>query len=53
MNTDLKTKAKRKKKELLSIRTKLSYYKVFHRKRIGNRNEKKTNNNNKKTDTYE
>ena len=31
----------RKKKELFSIRTKLSYYKVFYRKFISNRNEKK------------
>ena len=31
---------RRKKKKLFSVRTKLSYYKVFHRKLIGNRNEK-------------
>ena len=31
---------RRKKKKLFSIRTKLSYYKVLHRKLIGNRNEK-------------
>ena len=30
-----------KKKELLSIRTKLSNYKVFHRNFVGYRNEKK------------
>ena len=30
----------RKKKELLSIRTKLSYYKDFHRISISNRNKK-------------
>ena len=30
----------RKTKELFSIRTKLSYYKVFHKKCIVNRNEK-------------
>ena len=30
----------REKKELFSIRTKLSYYKVFHRTSISNRNEK-------------
>ena len=30
----------RKKKELFCIRTKLSYYKVFHIKFISNRNEK-------------
>ena len=29
---------KKKKKELFSIRTKLSNYKVFHRKSISNRN---------------
>ena len=28
------------KKELFTIRTKLSYYKVFHKKSISNRNEK-------------
>ena len=49
MNTDLRKKAKnvktchnRKKKKLFGVRTKLSYYKVFHRKFINNRNEKKT-----------
>ena len=31
----------KKKKELFSVRTKLSCYKVFHRKLIGNINEKK------------
>ena len=36
----------KKKKELFSTRFKLSYYKVFHRKYIGNRNQ-----NNR--DTYE
>ena len=30
------------KKKLFSIKTKLSYYKVFQRKFIGNRNEKKS-----------
>ena len=30
-----------KKKELFSIITKLSYYKVFHKKTVGYRNEKK------------
>ena len=30
----------RKKKKLFSIAIKLSYYKVFHRKFISNRNEK-------------
>ena len=30
----------RKKNELFSIRTKLSYYKVFHKKGVSNRNEK-------------
>ena len=35
-----KTCHSRKKKESLSIKTKFSYYKVFHRKFISNRNEK-------------
>ena len=35
-----KTCHSRKKKESFSIRTKFSYYKVFHRKFISNRNEK-------------
>ena len=35
-----------KKKKLFGVRTKLSYYKVFHRKLISNRNEKNR-------DTYE
>ena len=30
----------RKKKKMLCVRTKLSYYKAFHRKFISNRNEK-------------
>ena len=30
----------KKKKDLFSIRTKFSYYKVFHRKFISNKNEK-------------
>ena len=34
----------RKKKELLSVRTKLSYNKVFHRISISNRNEKNADN---------
>ena len=42
---DIKTCHKKKKKKLFGIRTKLSYYKVFHRKLISNRNEK--------WDTYE
>ena len=33
----------KKEKKLFSIRTKLSYYKVFHRKFISNRNEKNSN----------
>ena len=33
----------RKKKELFSIIAKLSYYKVFHRTSISNRNEKNRN----------
>ena len=32
----------RKKRKLFGVRTKLSYYKVFHRKCISNRNKKKT-----------
>ena len=32
----------RKKKKLFGVRTALSYYKVFHRKFISNKNEKKT-----------
>ena len=35
-----KTCHSKKKKESFSIRTKFSYYKVFHRKFISNRNEK-------------
>ena len=34
-------------KLVTTVRTKLSYYKVFHRKSISNRNEKNTN-----TDEY-
>ena len=37
-----KTCYNRKKKKLFGVRTKLSYFKVFHRKFISNRNEKKT-----------
>ena len=33
----------KKKKELFIIRTRLSYYKVFHRKSVSNRNEKSKN----------
>ena len=33
----------RKKKKLFGVRTKLSYYKVFHRKFISNGNEKNRN----------
>ena len=40
--TACKTCSNRKKKALFSIRTKFSYYKVFHRKSICNRNEKQT-----------
>ena len=35
----VKLAAKKKKKKLFGIRTKLSYYKVFHRKFVGYRNE--------------
>ena len=38
---DIKLVTSEKKKELFSIRTKLSYYKVFYRASISNRNEKK------------
>ena len=38
---NIKTCNNRKEKKLFSIRTKLSHYKVFHRKSISNRNEKK------------
>ena len=37
------TKKKRKEQELFSIRTKLSYYKVFHRTSVSNRNNKNRN----------
>ena len=43
-------------KKLFGVRPKLSYYKVFHRKFISNRNEKQkqTNKKNKKNrDTYQ
>ena len=36
----MKTCRNRKKKKIFGIRTKLSYYKAFYRKCIGNRNEK-------------
>ena len=36
-----KTCHNRKKKKLFGVRTKLWYYKVFHRTSISNRNEKK------------
>ena len=36
----------KRRKKLFGVRTKLSYYKVFHRTRISNRNEKNR-------DTYE
>ena len=39
-NIDILTCHNRKKKKLFSIKTKLSYYKVFHRTSISNRNEK-------------
>ena len=35
-----KTCHNRKKKKLFGVRTEYPYYKVFHRKFIGNRNEK-------------
>ena len=44
---NIKTCNNRKEKKLFSIRTKLSHYKVFHRKCISNRNEKKSNINEK------
>ena len=39
MRNDRDIKLDIKLKKLFSIRTKLSYYKVFHRKFISNRNE--------------
>ena len=38
---DNQTCHNRKKKKLFGVRTKLSYYKVFHRKSISNRNKRK------------
>ena len=40
---DIKLRNNRKKKKLFCFRNKLSYYKVFHRKFAGYRNEKKSN----------
>ena len=34
--------SQQKREDIFSIRIKLSYYKIFHRKFISNRNEKKT-----------
>ena len=42
-NIEILTCNNRKEKKLFSIRTKLSYYKIFHIKFIDNRNEKNTN----------
>ena len=39
---DIELVATKKNKNLFGVRTKLSYYKVFHGKVISNRNEKKT-----------
>ena len=39
---DIKLVTTEKKKKLFVFRTKLSYYKVFHRKIVDNRNDKKT-----------
>ena len=41
-NTEILNLSQQKKEKLFSVRMKLSYYKVFHRKVISNRNEKKT-----------
>ena len=48
-NVRSQTCRNRKKKELFSIRTKLSYYNVFQRTSISNRNEKKTTKKNRNT----
>ena len=50
-NVRSQTRRNRKKKELFSIRTKLSYYNVFQRTSISNRNEK--NKTKKNRNTYE
>ena len=39
-NGDIKLINNRKKRELFGIRGKLLHYKVFHKKSVGNRNEK-------------
>ena len=39
---DIKLVTTHRRRNYFSVRTKLSYYKVFHRKFISNRNEKKT-----------
>ena len=44
-HSDIKFLTTEKKKKLLGVRTKLSYYKVFHRKFIGCRNNKNSNTN--------
>ena len=41
--TNIELANNRSEKKLFSIRIKLSYYKVFHRKFISNRNEKNSN----------
>ena len=43
-HNDIKLATTQKNKKLVVIRTKLSYYKVFHRKLIGYRNKKNTGN---------
>ena len=45
---DIKICLSRKKKKLFGVKTKLSYYKFFHRKFISNRNNNNNNNNNNK-----
>ena len=39
-NVEILNLSQQKKKQLFGVRTKLSYYKVFHRISISNRNEK-------------
>ena len=41
---DIKLVTTEKKKKLFGVRPKLSYYKVFHKKFISHRNEKKGDN---------
>ena len=45
VNVDILKLSQRKKKKILVVRTKLSYYKVFHGTFISNRNENNNINN--------